>query len=589
MREERETVGGEGSSRAAAAKKKEYLLHLEKVTTSFFITNFPDNASSGDLLKLFLKYGRVAEVYIPRKVDKRGRRFGFVKFMEVSDEDALEDNLREVWMGSFKLWVNRSRFGRSESKEARSKKDQSPIPGGTGVDKGVGRSFRSALVGGAGSGSSKVAHVLKVPVNEELCMELKESVVGTLAREKDARRIQTTLFMEGFPSIVVTPMGGNMVILRSKVEGDVERLLKSKNDCLHYYFSALKPWNPGLMATQREAWIQVYGIPLHIWGENLFKLIGNRMGVFVDFDMETATMSKFDLARIKIITGTWACIDTVMKVEVEGASFNLWLVEERGKHGGVVVCSGEEDVGSQVVVAPVDDVEEEEAESSGGDGISEEDEVSGEEGEVDVSMGEKHEVHVETNDVRVQEGRLPKEVGNSLTFNKSTNLPNLHLEILSAEPMVDGNVALGKGQGEKEVLMVLSISQEEREDNGQSGTNPVKEPDFLNNKLESGGPIPGDIQPICELGLSQRLPAPFSSDPIGPSNFSNDPPFLGRLVEEEVCRCSSISEPEEVLSSHRAKQPKSNPKHRNYKPATKFNPLGVPKCIQLVEAVKEGG
>jgi hypothetical protein len=54
-------------------------------------------------VKLFLKYGRVAEVYIPKKVDRQGRRFGFVKFLEVSDEDALGDNLREVWMGSFKL------------------------------------------------------------------------------------------------------------------------------------------------------------------------------------------------------------------------------------------------------------------------------------------------------------------------------------------------------------------------------------------------------------------------------------------------------------------------------------------------------
>jgi hypothetical protein len=252
----------------------------------------------------------------------------------------------------------------------------------------------------------------------------------------------------------------------------------------------------------------------------------------------------------------------------------------------VVVCSGEEeDVGSQVV-APVDVADEEEAESGGGDGNSEEDEVSGEEGEVDVSKGVQH---VETNGDRVQEGRLPKEVGNSLTSMKSTNLSNLQIEIPSAEPVVDGNVALGSGQGEKEVLLVLSTSQEEREGNGASGTTPVKETEFLKNKLEIGGPIPGDIQPTSELGLSHHLPAPFPNEPIGPSSFPIDPPFLGRLVEEEVSRCSSISEPEEVLSSHRAKQPKTNPKHRKYKQATKFNPLGVPKCLQLVEVVKEGG
>ncbi|MCI31332.1 DUF4283 domain protein [Trifolium medium] len=88
-------------------------------------------------------------------------------------------------------------------------------------------------------------------------------------------------------------MGGNMDLLRSSVEGDVERLMKGKKDCLEYYFSELKPWNPGLFAIQREVWIQVYGIPLHNWGEDLFKKVGARLGVFLDFDMETATEIMF--------------------------------------------------------------------------------------------------------------------------------------------------------------------------------------------------------------------------------------------------------------------------------------------------------
>jgi hypothetical protein len=112
--------------------------------------------------------------------------------------------------------------------------------------------------------SSSDQTALKVPVNEALCKELQGSVVGFLKCVKEVSRIQTTLYMEGFRSIKVTNMGGNMALLRSSVEGDVDRLMRSKNECLHYYFSELKPWNPGLFAVQREIWIQVYGIPLHI-------------------------------------------------------------------------------------------------------------------------------------------------------------------------------------------------------------------------------------------------------------------------------------------------------------------------------------
>jgi hypothetical protein len=77
-------------------------------------------------------------------------------------------------------------------------------------------------------GGDETPEVLKVPVNEDLSKELRGSVVGSLAREKNVKRIQTTLFMEGYPSISVTHMGDNKVLLRSPVEGDVERLLKSR-------------------------------------------------------------------------------------------------------------------------------------------------------------------------------------------------------------------------------------------------------------------------------------------------------------------------------------------------------------------------
>jgi hypothetical protein len=253
-------------------------------------------------------------VYIPKKLDRRGRRFGFVKFKEVQEVEVLSERLKDVWIGSFKLWVNRYRFARSDGFEAHSQNPETNQPERKIEEAVPGRSFRSALMGE----SSASSQVLKVPVNEDLCRELQSIVVVTLASETDVRRIQATLFMEGYQSISVTPMGGNMAILRSPVVGDVERLVKSKNECLSYYFSAIKPWNPGLMATQREVWVQIYGIPLHIWGENLFKLVGKRLGVFLDFDEETASITRFDVARIKILTATWPFIDMELKVEVDG-------------------------------------------------------------------------------------------------------------------------------------------------------------------------------------------------------------------------------------------------------------------------------
>jgi RNA recognition motif-containing protein len=123
---------------------------LDKTTTSFFVTNLPEDASSGDIWKLFVKYGRIGEVFFPKKLDKRGRRFCFVKFKEVQDVEDLSERLRDVWIGSFKLWINRSRFARSETPEVQPPNIQGQNSSARGEETRVGKSFRSALLGGRG-------------------------------------------------------------------------------------------------------------------------------------------------------------------------------------------------------------------------------------------------------------------------------------------------------------------------------------------------------------------------------------------------------------------------------------------------------
>jgi hypothetical protein len=50
----------------------------------------------------------VCDVFIPKKVDKWGRKFGFVKFKEVKDfeVEALRKKLEDVWWEKFKLRIN---------------------------------------------------------------------------------------------------------------------------------------------------------------------------------------------------------------------------------------------------------------------------------------------------------------------------------------------------------------------------------------------------------------------------------------------------------------------------------------------------
>lgn len=95
-------------------------------------------------------------------------------------------------------------------------------------------------------------------------------------------------------------------------------------------FSKVSVWSPALWVPRRCVWLQVYGIPLHVWHEELFKMLGNLFGVFVDFDEDTILRNRLDFARIKISTTRMGIIDEHVRISVVGAVFGLWVVEEGG-------------------------------------------------------------------------------------------------------------------------------------------------------------------------------------------------------------------------------------------------------------------
>jgi len=93
--------GGVGSDKLAGFRR-----NIDSCTTPFPFTNIPEDATRSYLWKVFVHFDSIGEVYVPKKLDKWGRHFGFVKFKEVGDEAKLENRLEKVWKGDVKLKVN---------------------------------------------------------------------------------------------------------------------------------------------------------------------------------------------------------------------------------------------------------------------------------------------------------------------------------------------------------------------------------------------------------------------------------------------------------------------------------------------------
>jgi len=87
--------------------------------STFFFSNFPHGFGEMDMVKVFQKWARVKEVFISRRLNKWGRRFGFVRFLDVKNVVRLEGELDRIYIGNMKLCVNISKYRRHQSESKR--------------------------------------------------------------------------------------------------------------------------------------------------------------------------------------------------------------------------------------------------------------------------------------------------------------------------------------------------------------------------------------------------------------------------------------------------------------------------------------
>ncbi|GKC76016.1 nucleotide-binding alpha-beta plait domain-containing protein, partial [Tanacetum coccineum] len=96
---------------------------VAKISTSIYVSNFPEVFSAKDLFHACKKYGHVIDSFIPFKKSKDGKRFGFVRFINVFNMERLVSNLCTIWVGRSKFHANVARFHRTPLKINKASKD----------------------------------------------------------------------------------------------------------------------------------------------------------------------------------------------------------------------------------------------------------------------------------------------------------------------------------------------------------------------------------------------------------------------------------------------------------------------------------
>ncbi|GKC40585.1 RNA-directed DNA polymerase, eukaryota [Tanacetum coccineum] len=83
---------------------------VAKISTIDVFMNFPESYSAKDLFQSCKQYGHIVDTFIPTKRSKTGKRFGFVRFINVFNEGRLVNNICTVWIDRSRLHANIARW-----------------------------------------------------------------------------------------------------------------------------------------------------------------------------------------------------------------------------------------------------------------------------------------------------------------------------------------------------------------------------------------------------------------------------------------------------------------------------------------------
>ncbi|GAU50621.1 hypothetical protein TSUD_410220 [Trifolium subterraneum] len=168
-------------------------------------------------------------------------------------------------------------------------------------------------------------------------------LVATIINGEAIHVVQNRITDAGFNDIVITPMGADKVFVRSSEGVDVLSIVSNAEEFFKLVFSNWVCWDKDVSPYHRGAWVRLYGVPLHAWNVNFFKLCVLDCGRFLRVDNCSADRDKLDFARVLIATPNLDIIKREERVLVDGVVVEIKIVEEWGYALGEDTCLFEEE------------------------------------------------------------------------------------------------------------------------------------------------------------------------------------------------------------------------------------------------------
>ncbi|GJY46579.1 RNA-directed DNA polymerase, eukaryota, reverse transcriptase zinc-binding domain protein [Tanacetum coccineum] len=265
-----------------------FVKDVEKIATSFFVTNFPESLDAKSLWKEFQPFGRIVDAFIANKRSKIGKHFGFVRFLGICNGGELVKTFSNIWIESYHVYVSTTKFQRQVNTESNPKKNVRPDP----------HSYVTPLRPNSSNNSPPV-----FPSKWSYASVANGSAAPKRFPNNDVHESSKRDYRYGFKTC---------------------EAFKS-NDSLKSFWATIKTVSPSFIVGERLIWIEIAGLPLFSWGSNDLKKVTSLFRKFKFFDSEEA--DAMSIGRVCIATKFPSCISETVSVVIHGKTFDVHVKE----------------------------------------------------------------------------------------------------------------------------------------------------------------------------------------------------------------------------------------------------------------------
>jgi len=326
--------------------------------STFFFSNFPGGFGEYDMLKIFQKWAKVKEVFISKRLNRWGRRFGFVRLFDVENVFRMEKQLDQIYIGNMKLYENIPKYRRGVSsqlggesvrpREVKKLCNHEPVKP---KSKEVWREKTGKSIKRGHSESRSYADAVrntsherwKGPVFEaksQVLPWMSNSAVGWMSEDMNFDLLCEELIKGGMSMVKARFMGDNMVLLTPKEDFHMEDFVKLNKDWVVSAFKDVEPWYEACVADHRLVRVRCYGLPIPLWTKECLTKVVGEVATVVAIDDATLSWENLDFSRFQVRKPVFCEVGGLKTFRINGQVFNISLVEEEPMEGvGVCNCT----------------------------------------------------------------------------------------------------------------------------------------------------------------------------------------------------------------------------------------------------------